>query len=158
METSALVDYIKEGCLYAIPLDVIKNAKPIDIVAFSSFNMYLRESDIDDFESSSIDNILEFSGDGSEYPNLQLVCLAVIETNTDVIYECVDKNNNNIFETPCPEITEIWQIIKENNLYGINLCQTLFNLDLDEPNLKEHIEIFKHQFLSNNQPKSARNI
>lgn len=159
METSVIADYIKEGCRSAIPLEVIKNAKPIDIVAFSSFKMYLLGDDTsDDFEFNPADNILEFSGNASEYPNLQLVCLAVIVDGTDVIYRCRNENNKNIFKTPCPEIAKIWKIIKKSNLYGLNLCHVLTNLGLEEPELKEHIDIFNHQFLSNNQPKSARNV
>ena len=152
-------DYINTSGISPVPIEVLKRAKPIEVVAFSSHRMVAQFRNYD--FNLNRESTLIFTGDKDEYPNLQLYCLMRADEEEDVIRECcrtVGKIGwlRNIFETPCPEIAELWQIIKENNLYTIKLARMLTEFGLDDPELVSDVAIFNANFF--NQIKSARNV
>lgn len=153
MDEERVYDYID---VEATPDHVLRRAQPDEVVAFSSNNMLTDELRYDVYESEQ-----SMMYRGSDLPkNLQLYSLFYIHNESNVITRCYYTSKEtgkicDVFETPCPEIAEIWQIIKKNNLYAIKLCQVLINLELYDPELESHIDMYNARFVP--QLKSARN-
>lgn len=153
MDEERVYDYIDDEI---VPDHILRRAGPDEVVAFSSNTLEVEDtlSNFDVFGQT-----MTYRGVGLP-KNLQLYCLFYIHNEQNTIIRCYYKSEKtgetcDVFETPCPEIAEIWRIIKENNLYAIELCQVLINLELYDPDLESHIDAYNARFVP--RLKSARN-
>lgn len=140
-----------------VPSELLSRITPVEVVIFSirGLRCSLLERNF-----NTLGSHMYFSKDPSNYPNLQLYCLMCIADKGAIIKACYATNTTgeryNIFEVPRPEIVEIWDILKENNLYATRLHQVMIDLGLGDPELYSAISAFDAKFT--NQIKSARNI
>lgn len=146
----SVIDFVGKNT--RVPIEIMKKMTPMEVVFFHVNGLSPERSR--DFGFAICDT-MTFMGSAAEYPNLQLFCLLyVIEMSP--IFVCVDDNRNNIFENPCPEIAEIWQIIIDRGLRGIPLCRALTRLGIPDPELSDNIAVFNASFAK--RTKSARKL
>lgn len=152
---STIFDYTDEKKL--VPSELLRRITPVEAVIFSIRNL---RCSLLERNFNTLGSHMYFSKDPSNYPNLQLYCLMCIAGKGVIIKACHATNATgqryNIFEVPCPEIAEIWNILKENNLYATRLYQVMIDLGLGDPELYSAIDAFDAKFT--NQIKSARNV
>lgn len=126
----------------------MRNADPLEVVAFYTNNMASQN----DPNFKEGDN-LEFIGDIAKYPNLQLYCIMYLKDCLPVV-KCTYNGGMNIFEYICPEVYEVWQIIKTEGLYNLEICRILDMLGIIDEELEANVAIFNAKFA--NHVKSAR--
>lgn len=131
-----------------VPIEVMRTADPLDVVAFYTNDL---KSETD--PNFKIDDNLEFIGDITKYPNLQLYCITYLKDCLPVA-KCTYNGGMDIFGYVCPEVYEVWQIIKTEGLYNIEICGILNMLGIIDEELEANVAIFNAKFT--NHVKSAR--